>query len=53
MDVKDVIHSTTCWFIGAIALVFLFLIFAARPALHLLGLLFQLLGGVGLEGTDL
>lgn len=53
MDVKDLVHSTGCWFAGGVAAIFLFLIFAARPLLHLLGLLFGLMGGQGLEGTGL
>lgn len=52
-EVKKVIHSTVLWTILFTIAVFAFLTWGARPALHLLGLLFQLMGGQGLEGTGL
>ena len=52
-DLKELLHSTALWFALFTVSLFCFLIWGARPALHALGLLFELLGGQGLEGTGL
>lgn len=52
-DFREVIRSTALWAIVLTLGLFSFLTWGARPALHMLGLLFGLMGGQGLEGTDL
>ncbi len=52
-NVKAIIHSTGLWFAVATSAAFLFLIFGLRPCLIVLGHLFALLGGQGLEGSGL
>ncbi len=52
-NVKAIIHSTGLWFAVALSGALLFLIFGLRPCLHLLGALFELLGGPGTAGTGL
>lgn len=50
---RDLLHSTGLWTIGFTIAAFLGIIFLGRPFLHVLGLLFGLMGGAGLEGTGL
>ena len=52
-DLKLMIRSTVLWALGGTLMLFLFLTFGARPALRLLGMLFGLMGGQGLEGSGL
>lgn len=52
-DLKALLHSALLWSIFWTLALFAFLAFGARPVLRLIGLLFGLLGGVGLEGSDL
>lgn len=49
---RDVLKSTIFWMISFTILLFVGLA-NIRPLLHVLGLLFGLLGGPGLEGTNL
>lgn len=50
---RDVLRSTIFWMMVFTLLLFLFWSFGARPLLHVLGLFLGLLGGPGLEGTNL
>lgn len=52
-DHRDVIRSTGLWMLLFTIGAFLFIMFGLRPLLHLIGLLFGLMGGAGLEGTNL
>jgi hypothetical protein len=53
MNAGDVLRSAALWFFIWSAAIVLFLMYGARPLLRLLGGLFQLMGGPGLEGIDL
>lgn len=53
MSVRDLIRSAVFWTFIWTAALFLFLIYGGRPVLRLLGMLFELLGGPGAEGTGL
>lgn len=53
MDAKEIIRSGSCWFAGSLIVAFLFVIFGLKPLLRLLGWIFELMGGPGLEGTGL
>lgn len=52
-DLRALIHSTGLWCMFGTVGAFLFIMFAGRPLLRLLGGLFELMGGGGLEGTGL
>lgn len=52
-DLRALLNSTGLWFLIITAALFFFLAFGARPVLRILGTLLGLMGGGGLEGTDL